>query len=497
MAVNHLPDKRISPDIATMSPKEILERGLVTERLEVVPLKSVLTEKALVDPFHAQELGASMKKRRGQISPIVTRARLDGGDVVYDVIDGFHRTTGRKQNGDPDIKSNVLYGCDDDEMTDLRILAASSVKSVQFPRVAQWITDSWGSTEWAKKGLTVVNGFSMAVSNSQRSNLVDVSPQEVNAMKDWINDKCDRWQKGVTSVYQILRVVANADPDLVSQVRTSGGGKDRNGRITPARLGAVVDAFPGEECHAIQRGILKIVVDNRFTAAETNQLVEELKSQVKPGMQEAEIYELAADAILNKTDTPTTKPVERAKRGQIQQAVEEAFATELEVGLADDEFTEPSPADLAEIDGLLKQEGLSAEKPATGIKLDKARAARSYGVLASSDKPDIAPVINAKALAEGDTENVADLKARVADLTLALEAASQGQESSDSWWRTATWLSPVERLCMEQLMGQNKHPQEVVEELQKTGERRITRLNVLGFVQSAYVKRRLAVEKQK
>lgn len=72
---------RVEPLIDSLSPLEIIRNGLEIERVEVIPLARVLTENALIDTAHADELGASMKQKRGQITPIAVRARLDERQV--------------------------------------------------------------------------------------------------------------------------------------------------------------------------------------------------------------------------------------------------------------------------------------------------------------------------------------------------------------------------------------------------------------------------------
>ena len=61
----------------TLPAAVLIERGIPYERVEIIPLASVLTEQSLVDDEHARDLGNSMLGRRGQLSPIVVRARFD------------------------------------------------------------------------------------------------------------------------------------------------------------------------------------------------------------------------------------------------------------------------------------------------------------------------------------------------------------------------------------------------------------------------------------
>lgn len=289
MAISELPRH---PDFSSFSAKELILRQIETERLETIPLESVLTENAIIDDAHAEELGKSMLGKRGQITPIAVRVRLSEGIPIYDVIDGFHRAEGRKKNGLQDVKANVIYGCPDEEMFDLRILAASSVRSVQFARVVEWITKSWETTEWSKKGLSVTQAFTKTINDREKAYGIKLSPQELSEIKDWVKEKCNRWGRGIGSTYGMLHMVSNADPELVKKVRLSSGGKDREGKITPDRLRTVVEAFPNN--FEAQRSLLRVITERRYYAEEARELVEKAQQLIaKDEADENEVYELA------------------------------------------------------------------------------------------------------------------------------------------------------------------------------------------------------------
>lgn len=292
----------LRPDINALSPKDILHAGIETERLEVIPLNRVLTESTLIDDAHATELGISMKQKRGQITPIAVRARIRerDGEVVFDIIDGFHRSAGKKINGDSNINATVIYGCTDEEMYDLRILAASSVRSVQFARVAEWITNSFATTPWAEKGLSVSQAFHIALKDNKRSNNTNITPKEMVELKDWAEAKCKRWGKTLGSIYQDLRVVSNADPGLVKEVRIATGGHSRERGITQAKLSFVVNAFPGNKHHLVQREILHFATGNRLKIDQIKIVVENLRGKIQPEITEEEIRGLIKNINLER-----------------------------------------------------------------------------------------------------------------------------------------------------------------------------------------------------
>lgn len=205
-----------------------------------------------------------------------------GGGVVYDVMDGFHRAEGQRMQGRETIRATVVYECPDSEMVDLRILAASSVRSVQFPRLAAWITQAWRQTEWSRRDITVLQAFALALNESE-SPRTKLSDEELAEVRTWVQDKCKLWQRGPSSTHEILRVVANADPDLVMQVRASSGGRDRKTHVTPGRLKPVVLTFPGEENFDIQNTVMDQIIRRRLTAAESEWFVRKVANEIAAG----------------------------------------------------------------------------------------------------------------------------------------------------------------------------------------------------------------------
>jgi len=81
--------------IDKLSPREIIDRNLRVEREEIISIDDVLTDVSIVDEYHAERLGESMSQDRGQLTPILVRARLEdnGGGIFYDVMDGFSDRT--------------------------------------------------------------------------------------------------------------------------------------------------------------------------------------------------------------------------------------------------------------------------------------------------------------------------------------------------------------------------------------------------------------------
>lgn len=64
-------------DITKLSSKEIIDRNLRIEREEIINIDDILSDVSIVDEYHAERLGESMSQDRGQLTPILVRARFN------------------------------------------------------------------------------------------------------------------------------------------------------------------------------------------------------------------------------------------------------------------------------------------------------------------------------------------------------------------------------------------------------------------------------------
>lgn len=255
---------------AHLTPLELLRKETKTERIEQVPVNKIVLEGSITDEDHIKRLGESMQGPRGQISPLTVRAREIGEDFLhYDIIDGFHRAPALINIDKEFAKCVVMYGCSDEEMFDLRILAASSVKSVQYARVAQWMQLSFKETEWYKRGLTLTQVFSLATFDDPGTSL-GLTLEESDEIKLWAEEKAKMWQRGIASIYQTSRVLKAADPDLVKSVRSSVGRRGLKPNLSPAQLKAIV--FPLQSEHDLQKRIAEVVLERNLTGKATTAL---------------------------------------------------------------------------------------------------------------------------------------------------------------------------------------------------------------------------------
>jgi hypothetical protein len=286
-----------------LSPRDIIRAGIEYERLETISLGRINREPELADGIHATELGKSMRNKRGQISPITVRATMAGADIRYDIVDGFHRVEGKWKNLDSgmtaedlansDVKANVHYGMSDAELLDYRVTAVGSIKSVQFPRIASWVTASYNMTEFAEQGLTVLDAFGIAVSKSSSPRVQGYTSDKVAEIKDWVIAKCERWEKKPANILEVLKIVDGADPTLVLQVRDIAGVQGTEEFFTRTQLRHVVSMFAGEDHYASQRGVMRAVRQRRLTGQQVKLLVARITPAIHKGIQEDTAYSLA------------------------------------------------------------------------------------------------------------------------------------------------------------------------------------------------------------
>lgn len=219
---------------SSATPKDILLMNTTCRRLEYINVSQISSEAALVDEEHVLELKTSMEKQWGQTSPITVRARLDKetNAVIYDVIDGFHRSSGMKQmaqsyNQDVFAEAAVLYGCTDDELFDLRVLSATTSKTVKFARTIEWMQKSFMSTTWenprlgelASEGkLTLSQIFSLA-QNDSSGKILRLTLDEAEELKSWAIKKAETWSKTLGTLVIETRTAEVANPTLIKQVR--------------------------------------------------------------------------------------------------------------------------------------------------------------------------------------------------------------------------------------------------------------------------------------
>jgi len=348
----------LSPD---SPPSTLIQEQRRGKRNELLDLGDISKEEIPYDSGHSQDLALSMLGDWGQLQEILVRARISlSGSVVYDIIDGFHRTSAfemmRKdwenigslsqevfksagwnkdlknsiekgeitlsdirniidgsadsdnlnlkkkdllsltkwvqQRNNMKIKAVVLYGCSDEELYDLRVIAARWVKSVKFARMATWMQGSFSTSQWespeltemVKEGhLTLAQVVSLAEVDGS-GKILKLTPEEAIEVKSWVREKAKKWKRPLSSLVSEMRLIEAAAPDLVARVRIDSGGRKGRGVLTQARLKAIVDHIPHE--WELQRKLVDLIIEHNFTGKEMDFLAWALKNAIEIGDEE-------------------------------------------------------------------------------------------------------------------------------------------------------------------------------------------------------------------
>ena len=254
-----------------------------------VDIDLINTEDVAVSRSHVKALADSItderqrnKTEKGQLTAILLG--LVEGEQQLSIIDGFHRTAALKVAGDPTVYATIRPSTRED-VIDLRILTARTHKAVQFARIVEWVTESWGRTEWSKK-ISPVQAFTLYQQLGNGRNL-GVS-EEIPEIRSWVEHKCDQWQVPATTIRSILAIAVVADPVLVQEARHQNSGRTLE-YITPGHLSVIALGLPNK--FDVQRFVAETTKQHNLRIPQSRYLVsllskttslEEAQKAIKP-----------------------------------------------------------------------------------------------------------------------------------------------------------------------------------------------------------------------
>lgn len=237
-----------------------------------VPIDLIYREDVPVDQEHVQELALSIKKesqhhnRTGQLSPVLLAEVADFGKLP--IVDGFHRIPALALLEKEEVYATIRPDCTWEDVIDLRIVAATSHKSLKFSRIVEWVDDAWKRTPWAER-LNVSGAFQIRfipTSNGARSG---INRDEAEEIRQWVDRKCEQWDLSAPYVHRYLQTARLADPELVKEARERKDGRKLE-FITPAHLGAMVKYLPHN--YPLQRIVADAATKNTLTIPQTKAL---------------------------------------------------------------------------------------------------------------------------------------------------------------------------------------------------------------------------------
>jgi len=152
---------------------------------------------------------------------------------------------------------------------------------------------SYENTEFAKKGLTLLQAISLANQDTSGIKFKNFPSEEIDEVKKWVKDKAKKWHKNIGILYQDMLAVEHGAPDIVEKVRLGkGGGTEGSGTFNPARFKAMVNELPKD--YDLQRVVYELIRRFNLDQGEVAQVSKAIK-RVKKG--DSTFQMLIADPI--------------------------------------------------------------------------------------------------------------------------------------------------------------------------------------------------------
>jgi len=264
----------------------------------LVPTAAISSEDVAVNVNHVNDLQQSMRSRlsngreTGQLSPVLL-AHIPNTET-FPIIDGFHRVEAMRGMGESAVRAAVQAESTWEDVLDLRIIAATSHKSVKFSRVMDWVDGAWARTPWSEK-ITVDQAFSLGFNKRMSGAGIGLDPEEVAEIRRWTAEKGQQWGLASGTLYNHLAIARDADPKLVKEAR-EGAGRRGLDYITPEHLRSISRTLPGKDNYDKQHIVAQAAKDNRLTAPETKLLANQIAEVEAPDI-DAAIIERAVHAV--------------------------------------------------------------------------------------------------------------------------------------------------------------------------------------------------------
>jgi hypothetical protein len=189
---------------------------------------------------------------------------LDQNRVVYDIVDGFHRSSSLRKLEIKIAAARVTYGMSDEELYDQRV-AAATTQSVKFARVISDMQKSYQESVWAKKyKLKLSSVIGLATQKGkvvEPGKILGLTTDEAKLAIAWGENKAVVWREDISTIYLQIRAAEDSFEEIIEQVRSSsGGGHQRRGLFNAVRFFALADELP-RDLH-LQRKMLGIIKEH-------------------------------------------------------------------------------------------------------------------------------------------------------------------------------------------------------------------------------------------
>lgn len=259
-------------------------RGGVVEAF--VPISLVYREDVPVDLTHVNDLAQSILteertgRNSGQLSPVLL-GELDEFPQ-FKILDGFHRVAALAQLERDEVFSTVRPNCTVEDVADLRIISATTHRSVRFVRLLDWAEDAWKQSPWAER-IKISQAFQLRFSKTSTGAYMGLNPDEVEEIRGWVERKSQQWHIAPTSLYKYFLTASQVDPVLVREARGRESGHKLDA-LTPDHLAALANILPDR--HDIQQVVADEIKAKMLTVPRAKALAQAVSGA--DGVEEAE-----------------------------------------------------------------------------------------------------------------------------------------------------------------------------------------------------------------
>ena len=245
-----------------------------------IPMHDVTYNDVSVDSILSKVLEKNMdaetqhRQYNGQLSPgIIAQVVDEAVDIKGELFlcEGFHRMDVQVRKGSTSFFAELRLGYTYDQMLALRIVSATGHRSVELPRIVDWVTKSWNISPWSKR-LSIMQAFALVavpnVSGKEIKKDLGLTDDDIKNIKEWVVVHCEAWKKNPRLIMSHLDLARKVAPDLIPRLRM--GEKVKS--LSPAQLRTIANSLPGEMFWDLQRTAADIATRQSLNEATTHKM---------------------------------------------------------------------------------------------------------------------------------------------------------------------------------------------------------------------------------
>lgn len=245
-----------------------------------IPMNRFISKDVPVDDALLHSLERKMDREtqhrqwNGQLGPGIIAQVIDpvvgvNGDLF--LCEGFHRNAVQQKKKAEIFFSELRLGYNYDQMLGLRIVSATGHRSVEMPRIVDWVTQSWNITPWSKK-ISIFQGFSLVtVPNMTGREMIKkngLTQTDIDNIRAWVIEHCEDWKKKPQLIMAHLDLARKVSPDLIRMQRIGEKGRS----LTPAQTRAIGYVIPWEDNWSLQQIAARIAITQSLNEKTTRKV---------------------------------------------------------------------------------------------------------------------------------------------------------------------------------------------------------------------------------